>query len=44
MDKQSKDPSVSVHFDYAWVIPPSLFDDSDMDPQVGRPPGRQVFM
>ncbi|KAJ5883028.1 uncharacterized protein N7473_009914 [Penicillium subrubescens] len=28
-------PNVSVHFDHAWVIPPSLFDDSDMDPQVG---------
>ncbi|KAJ9482418.1 hypothetical protein VN97_g11014 [Penicillium thymicola] len=27
------DPNVSVRFDHVWVIPPSLFDDSDMDPQ-----------
>lgn len=31
---QKPDPSVSVRFDHAWVIPPSFFDDSDMDPQV----------
>lgn len=23
-----------AHFDHAWVIPPSFFDDMDMDPQV----------
>ncbi|KAB8214406.1 hypothetical protein BDV33DRAFT_196132 [Aspergillus novoparasiticus] len=35
LDQKPSDTSVSVHFDHAWVIPPSLFDDSDMDPQVG---------
>ncbi|PYH90221.1 hypothetical protein BO71DRAFT_335004 [Aspergillus ellipticus CBS 707.79] len=35
LDRMPSDPSVSVRFDHAWVIPPSLFDDSDMDPQVG---------
>ncbi|GIJ98601.1 hypothetical protein Aspvir_000719 [Aspergillus viridinutans] len=31
--RKPSDPSVCVRFDHAWVIPPSLFDDSDMDPQ-----------
>ena len=35
LDQKPLDPNVSVRFDHAWVIPPSLFDDSDMDPQVG---------
>lgn len=34
LDQKPSD-NVSVRFDHAWVIPPSLFDDSDMDPQVG---------
>ncbi|KXG49037.1 Aminoglycoside phosphotransferase [Penicillium griseofulvum] len=33
LDQKPLDPNVSVRFDHAWVIPPSLFDDSDMDPQ-----------
>lgn len=35
LDQKPSDPSVTVRFDHAWVIPPSLFDDSEMDPQVG---------
>ncbi|KAF7163167.1 hypothetical protein CNMCM5623_008237 [Aspergillus felis] len=31
--QKPSDPSACVRFDHAWVIPPSLFDDSDMDPQ-----------
>lgn len=34
LDQKPSDPSISVRFDHAWVVPPSLFDDSDMDPQV----------
>lgn len=34
--KKQLDPSVSVRFDHVWVIRPSLFDDSDIDPQVGN--------
>lgn len=33
---KSLDPNIPIRFDYAWVIPPSFFDDSDMDPQVGN--------
>ncbi|KAJ5420905.1 hypothetical protein N7465_003424 [Penicillium sp. CMV-2018d] len=33
LDQKPSDPNISVRFDHAWVIPPSLFDDSDMDPQ-----------
>jgi hypothetical protein len=34
-----------VHFDYAWVIPPSLFNDSDMNSEVGvnQPSLRAIF-
>jgi hypothetical protein len=35
LDQKPSYPNVSVRFDHAWVIPPSLFDESDMDPQVG---------
>ncbi|KAF7122517.1 hypothetical protein CNMCM5793_000542 [Aspergillus hiratsukae] len=31
--QKPSEPSVCVRFDHAWVIPPSLFDDSDMDPR-----------
>ncbi|OOQ82494.1 hypothetical protein PEBR_38700 [Penicillium brasilianum] len=31
MDPKPSKPSVPVHFDYAWVIPPSLSNDSDMN-------------
>lgn len=34
LDQKPSDPNISVRFDHVWVIPPSLFDDSDMDPQV----------
>lgn len=34
LDQKPSDSNISVRFDYAWVVPPSLFDDSDMDPQV----------
>ncbi|KAJ5382567.1 hypothetical protein N7517_000478 [Penicillium concentricum] len=33
LDQKPSDPSISVRFDHAWVIPPSLFDESDMDPR-----------
>ncbi|KAJ5786785.1 uncharacterized protein N7503_011997 [Penicillium pulvis] len=33
LDQKTLDPSISIRFDHAWVVPPSLFDDSDMDPQ-----------
>lgn len=35
LDQKPSEPNVFVRFDHAWVIPPSLFDDSDMNPQVG---------
>lgn len=35
MDPKPSKPSVPVHFDYVWVIPPSLFNDSDMNSEVG---------
>ncbi|KAJ5359609.1 uncharacterized protein N7496_012022 [Penicillium cataractarum] len=33
VDQRTSTPSASVHFGHAWVIPPSLFNDSDMNPQ-----------
>ncbi|KAJ6002237.1 hypothetical protein N7522_007464 [Penicillium canescens] len=33
LNQKPSEPSISVRFDHAWVIPPSLFDDSGMDPQ-----------
>ncbi|KAJ5950608.1 Aminoglycoside phosphotransferase [Penicillium vulpinum] len=33
LNKKPSGPNVSLQFDHVWVIPPSLFDESDMDPQ-----------
>ncbi|KAJ5793575.1 hypothetical protein N7457_000174 [Penicillium paradoxum] len=33
LDQKPSGPNASTRFDHAWVIPPSLFDGSDMDPQ-----------
>lgn len=35
LDQRPSDPNVSVRFDHVWVIPLNLFNDSDMDPEVG---------
>ncbi|OJJ51789.1 hypothetical protein ASPZODRAFT_467115 [Penicilliopsis zonata CBS 506.65] len=35
LDQKPLDTSRHIRFDHAWVIPPSLFDDRDMDSQVG---------
>lgn len=34
LHQKRSDPNAPVYFDHAWVIPPSFFDDLDMDPQV----------
>ncbi|OQE94751.1 hypothetical protein PENNAL_c0003G03888 [Penicillium nalgiovense] len=43
LDQKPSD-NVSVRFDHAWVIPPSLFDDSDMDPQGTLYPLLRAFL
>ncbi|KAJ5158373.1 Aminoglycoside phosphotransferase [Penicillium coprophilum] len=44
LDQKPSDPNVSVRFDHAWVIPPSLFNDSDMDPRGSLYPLLRAFL
>ncbi|QQK47077.1 Protein kinase-like domain [Penicillium digitatum] len=44
LDQKPSDPNVSLRFDHAWVIPPSIFDDSDMDPQGPLYPLLRAFL
>ncbi|KAJ5511933.1 hypothetical protein N7453_004036 [Penicillium expansum] len=44
LDQKPSEPNVSVRFDHAWVIPPSLFDDSDMNPQGSLYPLLRAFL